>query len=917
MAEYRDPSHIDLNKEYQITELAKFIREKMYGIDTREAMALALERVYKDASKNGNANMEVSEARGDFSLLKDRMNSVDEKLTNLQVQKTDRSYVDAVLTSIAAGGPKELFYSLNALKAKYPNGAEGVFLVFDSELMNGAHSYMWKENVWTDLGPYQGAEIKDGSITNKKIRSVSANQVLNTDVLSWLPYEQSNADIINYNEVTGGITLQLKSDASGNTGIRFSLNRTDEKAIYVYFSSVQMTTDYVTIALAKDGNRVYTLKILNNSIAFPLAIKVTDKIFTDNEIEIGEPYEIWIYTSANMGKSVYLKGLQITYSKELLGVRNVSDAVEKISDLQYGDMLRGPNDYETLLPSGWFDSVNAIYEENDGVYEIGYSGGSPGIRIDIPENLLGVNYRYYLICRAKKVTGENAGFRTRILNLTPIKEISENISIKLSQEWQFLCIPLHFLEKNSLNATNDASCLLQILSDSSFKIVIDNPRLIATNASNGNVLLDLLKENCYQESLTEYEFGLRKGEYPDFDKINPTKENVSDYFYVTPKSNVGSDDVYLKNLEIYLEKAATVKFKIGGIDQYNLIVTRQEFSVTGKKGLNIIDMSDKDILIPPNYRVFMDISGQNILYDYTAKTEKSLVQDSTHTIDENGYSGMTMYETGKVIPFSYTVSGMDNRRRINAADKKAEDALKKIEDTGPADEVILTSESGKKFRLKIADDGTVQSESVYPKNVLSYANSLVWGFGTFGMCATSSQKDYYHLLETDIKNNEPTATIKKVYGSPWEHAENSADRLAQLNDNVLPELNADTDLVLIQLGDNINTDAKKATFYEDAVAMIGWFKKNAPKAQIIWVANWYNTAFSYPKIVQAAAQFNNVKVCNITDLGALVENQGYIGMEYTDDNGVVKTVSNSGVASHPGNAGHRIIADRVKKMLGM
>ena len=70
---YKDWTHIDADTFHQISELVKFIREKGYGSDTREAIAQALERVYHDASISGNANMEVSMARGGFDTLGERL----------------------------------------------------------------------------------------------------------------------------------------------------------------------------------------------------------------------------------------------------------------------------------------------------------------------------------------------------------------------------------------------------------------------------------------------------------------------------------------------------------------------------------------------------------------------------------------------------------------------------------------------------------------------------------------------------------------------------------------------------------------------------------------------------------------------------------------------------------------------------
>lgn len=172
MTDYRDPNNIDPNGNFSITQLVKFIREKMYGIDVRESIAKALERVYEDASKTGNANMEVSQARGDFNVLNDRLNNTDARLNTNDSrvsQKADKTYVDAVLSSLTTGGPKGLFYSLNALQTMYPNGTDGTYLVFDAIHEDAAHTYIWDGSMWKDTGPYQGLENADNSISRVKL----------------------------------------------------------------------------------------------------------------------------------------------------------------------------------------------------------------------------------------------------------------------------------------------------------------------------------------------------------------------------------------------------------------------------------------------------------------------------------------------------------------------------------------------------------------------------------------------------------------------------------------------------------------------------------------------------------------------------------------------------------------------------
>ena len=92
----------------------------------------------------------------------------DTDVRNGFLKKADKAYVDSVLSSIAQGGPKEVFDSLGELKSKYPTGAEGIFLAYVSGV---AHSYIWDESskTWKDLGVYQSKGIAENSILNPMI----------------------------------------------------------------------------------------------------------------------------------------------------------------------------------------------------------------------------------------------------------------------------------------------------------------------------------------------------------------------------------------------------------------------------------------------------------------------------------------------------------------------------------------------------------------------------------------------------------------------------------------------------------------------------------------------------------------------------------------------------------------------------
>ena len=98
---FDDPSPLPDTKNIAI--LVDGIRKKTRGADVRESIAKALEVTYENASKNGNANMEVTQARGGFDTLSQNLMSINanaeaanqkaSKLTNDKVDKNGAAQV--------------------------------------------------------------------------------------------------------------------------------------------------------------------------------------------------------------------------------------------------------------------------------------------------------------------------------------------------------------------------------------------------------------------------------------------------------------------------------------------------------------------------------------------------------------------------------------------------------------------------------------------------------------------------------------------------------------------------------------------------------------------------------------------------------------------------------------------------------
>lgn len=103
---------------------------------------------------------------------------VDSPLLNPEIKVLINNTIDALLDRMSFSSPKGVFQTLSELVSKYPQGAEGVYVVVE----NG-NWYYWDDKFWQEGGIYQGAVLPDNYI--KKI----------------VEYEDTKTEIINENGI--------------------------------------------------------------------------------------------------------------------------------------------------------------------------------------------------------------------------------------------------------------------------------------------------------------------------------------------------------------------------------------------------------------------------------------------------------------------------------------------------------------------------------------------------------------------------------------------------------------------------------------------------------------------------------------------------------------------------------------------
>lgn len=397
----------------------------------------------------------------------------------------------------------------------------------------------------------------------------------------------------------------------------------------------------------------------------------------------------------------------------------------------------------------------------------------------------------------------------------------------------------------------------------------------------------------------------------DISGIDTTQVTTIDNLgYMSPIKKWDKSRGFIDTINVYVKDAGTYNFAIGNIDQNGLVVSPRIFQKQLSAGYNTLDVRAEEHEIFYGEQLFFE-SHDNCVY--ASKGERNLIQDAQHVTNNDGYSGEIMYETAQAIPFSYHVASESTDEKVETLEKKTD----KIKSTVTELEIfkrtpMIASPNGTKFRLLVDNNGNLSTVSNIPSRVVVFGNSIAshgWLQG-IGMAASSKDKDYFTLVKKYILSKNPSAIVERGNGAAWESDPNN--RRQTFEQKMMLSLKPDTDIVILQFGDNLNTDEKRKNLETDIPNLVSWIRNASPKALIYWVGIYYASQDFVDRIKRICEPLD-VPFIDIYQYSKDPKYKSHVGAIIDLPDGTKYTVTDPGVASHPGDLGHKAIADEIIK----
>lgn len=428
------------------------------------------------------------------------------------------------------------------------------------------------------------------------------------------------------------------------------------------------------------------------------------------------------------------------------------------------------------------------------------------------------------------------------------------------------------------------------------------------------------------------------------DVINRAGNLMLDYEHL-------KDELEYKNNGLYSRASnATVSDNIATVTGVNGGIMTNEFTANS----NVVKIAGKVTFSTPNCRLQLGYFRDNSWY-YTILTSLNSGEEFEASFDAAHYSVYNGVEKFLILFNTTTVAGVSDYSgtiEVNSLsvinttqmqqseyyDSHFQPMMQKVfngindakNTNNTQNDITVTNTSGEKFIVGMGANDNIIFIPIIPNKTLFCGNSLLLGMNTspvnkqyvYGMCATAPENDFCHKMMTAIQNKKSSATYDRVHGAQFEGlaSTDSFNTLWNTTPNIYTEnplkdsFTNDLDLIVIQLGDNVNTADRRAAFANNIDDFLHNIRTSSPNARIVWVYGWFIDSVTRNIIEQACGKWS-IQTINISSLH-IKANEGVSGQTYVTSNGTTAVVPDTWI-THPGDNGMQAIADKIIEVLNM
>ena len=304
---YDDVTPLENTKSIDV--LTRAIRKKTRGADVREAIAKAIETTYTDGTSNGNANLEVAKARGEYETLNQRLQDIQTTAKSSQElgERNDDNKVDK-------NGSGQIKWANLAQDAR-------------EQISGGKVAVVGNNAVST-------SNIVDGAVTDTKLDERMGFGLM---IAGRLLIDVANSQV----ELSSGSWFQVgKRKANARDTLTAPLPKTGLSQYVIYNDETNSLYVKTLNDIQNIGNRETILAILfNGALVHPQSSPFVKTV----GLKVGERLD---YVNADWG--TVIKG-EITFDAKTNTVRGQRKGDIIVSFQNY--YINGIEDFEITLPN--------------------------------------------------------------------------------------------------------------------------------------------------------------------------------------------------------------------------------------------------------------------------------------------------------------------------------------------------------------------------------------------------------------------------------------------------------------------------------------------------------------------------------------------------------------------------------------